>query len=110
MHDLLNLRCQHYDKTSPQLSDSEIVDLLKAVPGWQHKRDNHTISRKFSFKNYYETIAFVNAVAWIVHHQDHHPVITIEYNRCNIEFTTHSTGNLSLNDFICAAQINNIEH
>lgn len=110
MPDLLSLRCQHYDHKAPQLTDSEINKLLKAIPGWQLTPDKPLIYRQFRFKNYYETIAFINAVAWIVHYQDHHPVIRIEYNRCNIEFTTHSINNLSLNDFICAAQINSIEH
>jgi 4a-hydroxytetrahydrobiopterin dehydratase len=63
------------------------------------------ISRTFTFKNYYQTMAFVNALAWIVHAEDHHPDLEVGYNRCHIRFSTHSTGGLSENDFICSAKI-----
>ena len=50
-------------------------------------------------------MAFVNAVAWVAHQQDHHPDLEVGYNRCKIVYTTHAVGGLSLNDFICAAHI-----
>ena len=62
-------------------------------------------AKAWSFKNYYETLAFVNAVAWIVHGEDHHPDLSVGYNRCRVEFSTHSIGGISENDFICAAKI-----
>ncbi len=64
------------------------------------------IYRLFKFKNYYETIAFVNAVAWIANQEDHHPDMDVSYNRCLVRYTTHAIGGLSENDFICAAKIN----
>ena len=48
---------------------------------------------------------FVNAVAWVATQQDHHPEMVVGYSRCEVAFSTHSTGGLSLNDFICAARI-----
>jgi 4a-hydroxytetrahydrobiopterin dehydratase len=62
------------------------------------------IEKTFAFKNYYETIAFVNALAWICHTQDHHPELAVSYNRCVVRFNTHSVGGISINDFICAAK------
>jgi 4a-hydroxytetrahydrobiopterin dehydratase len=50
-------------------------------------------------------MAFVNTVAWISHREDHHPDIALGYNKCRVEYTTHSVGGLSENDFICAAKI-----
>jgi 4a-hydroxytetrahydrobiopterin dehydratase len=50
-------------------------------------------------------MAFVNAVAWIAHREDHHPDLAVSYNRCRVEWSTHSVGGLSENDFICAAHI-----
>ena len=63
------------------------------------------IARTYKFKNYYETMAFVNALAWIAHREDHHPDLLVGYNRVQVRFSTHSIGGLSENDFICAAKI-----
>ena len=63
------------------------------------------ISKSFSFKNYYETMAFVNAVAWVANQQDHHPDMEVGYNKCTVRYSTHSVGGLSENDFISAARI-----
>lgn len=108
MQDLLQQSCKHYSKEDPQLSVTEIKELLNNISGWEVAKDRPLIYKDFRFKNYYQTIAFVNAVAWVVHQQDHHPEIVVNYNTCHIEFTTHSVNGLSLNDFICAARIDNI--
>jgi 4a-hydroxytetrahydrobiopterin dehydratase len=50
-------------------------------------------------------MAFVNAVAWIAHREDHHPDMTVGYNKVNVAFSTHSVSGLSENDFISAARI-----
>ncbi|EGQ63942.1 pterin-4-alpha-carbinolamine dehydratase, partial [Acidithiobacillus sp. GGI-221] len=60
---------------------------------------------EFRFKNFYETMAFVNAVAWISHREDHHPDLELGYNRCVVHYSTHAIGGLSENDFICAARV-----
>jgi len=72
---------------------------------WSISDDDLAIRRTFRFKNYYQTIAFVNALAWVAHHEDHHPDLEVGYNRCVVTFSTHSVGGLSENDFICAARI-----
>ena len=110
MHDLLSLTCKHYTNEDTKLTEKEITHLLTKVTDWQHSQaDSAHITKDFKFKNYHQTIEFINAVAWIVHQQDHHPQITITYNTCHIEFSTHSINGLSLNDFICAAKINTLE-
>ncbi len=88
---------------TPALTRAQIDALLKEVPGWAY--DGKVIAKSWSFKNYYETMAFVNAVAWLVHREDHHPDMSVGYNRCRVEFSTHSIGGISENDFICAAKI-----
>ncbi|MEO6564242.1 MAG: 4a-hydroxytetrahydrobiopterin dehydratase, partial [Nitrosospira sp.] len=68
-----------------------------------------TLIRKvYNFNNYYQTMAFVNAVAWVSHREDHHPDITVGYNKCRVEYTTHAVNGLSENDFICAAKIDTL--
>lgn len=90
------------------LNEGEIDDHLTAVAGWSVA--DGKICRIFSFQNYYETLAFVNAIAYVIHAEDHHPDLTVTYNRCVVKFNTHSVnggqGGLSENDFICAAKVN----
>lgn len=93
-------------ENEPALNRSEAQALLNEIPGWTLNDNATEISRSYKFKNYYETIAFVNALAWVVHREDHHPDLEVGYNRCHIRFSTHSVKGLSENDFICAAKIN----
>ncbi len=76
---------------------------------WSLTGDARGIRRDFKFKNYYHTMAFVNALAWIAHQQDHHPDLFVAYNRCSVTFSTHSVGGLSENDFICAAHVDSLD-
>ena len=93
-------------ENEPPLNRSQSQALLSEIPGWALNDNATEISCTYKFKNYYETIAFVNALAWIVHREDHHPDLDVGYNRCKIRFSTHSVKGLSENDFICAAKIN----
>ena len=89
------------------LTPTEIVRRLADLPGWKLSGDGDhvAIERTYTFADYHETIAFVNALAWMVHAQDHHPDLTVRYRHCLVAYTTHSAGHaLSLNDFICAAK------
>lgn len=103
MTGLSDKKCKPCEGGVAPLKPEEIGNLLKQVPGWEHA--NGAIARSYSFKNYYQTMAFVNAVAWIAHREDHHPDISAGYNQCRIEYKTHAIGGLSENDFICAAKI-----
>lgn len=97
-------------ENEPALGRSQAQILLSEIPGWELNDNATEISRTYKFKNYYETIAFVNALAWIVHGEDHHPDLEVGYNRCQIRFSTHSVKGLSENDFICAAKINALQN
>ena len=99
----MNLREQHCTHGAPALAEAELVSLLAQVPQWQI--DGNHIQRSYEFRDYHETIAFVNALAWMIHAQDHHPDLTVRYRHCVVAYTTHSAGHaVSLNDFICAAK------
>jgi 4a-hydroxytetrahydrobiopterin dehydratase len=101
--DLLQKTSRHTDTA---LADDQIDEYLAAVPDWALA--DGKLVRTFSFGNYYETLAFVNALAYLVHAEDHHPELVVTYNRCQVRFDTHSvnggSGGLSENDFICAAK------
>jgi 4a-hydroxytetrahydrobiopterin dehydratase len=75
---------------------------------WQVSNDNKEISRDFNFKNYYQTMAFVNAIAWMAHRENHHPDLEVGYNHCLVRYSTHALGGLSENDFICAAKVDRL--
>ena len=100
---LTSKQCKPCEGGVPALSQTGIDTLMKQLAGWQ--QHGSVISKKFDFKNYYPTIAFVNAVAWVSHHEDHHPDLTVTYNSCTVAYTTHAINGLSENDFICAAKV-----
>jgi len=103
LHDLTSHSCKPCEGGVPPLSQSEIDTLLKQVDGWI--LDDKLICKTFEFKNYYQTMAFVNAVAWLSHKEDHHPDLHAGYNTCRVEYSTHAINGLSKNDFICAAKV-----
>ncbi len=88
------------------LTATEIVSRLAALPGWQLTGDGAdvAIQKTYAFANYYETISFVNALAFIANAQDHHPDLSVHYGRCVVRFNTHDVKGLSETDFECAAQ------
>ena len=94
-----------YNPGARPLAGAELQPLLNQLPDWKASADGKQIEREFRFKNYYETVAFVNATAWISNQQDHHPDIELHYNRCLFRYSTHMIGGLSRNDFICAARV-----
>ena len=106
---LRDQRCEGIPKGTPHLSEEQIHQYLKEIPDWAMTHTHAAIHREFHFKNFYETMAFVNAVAWIAHEQNHHPDMEVSYSRCKIIYTTHTVAGLSLNDFICAAHIDALQ-
>lgn len=85
------------------MSQSEVEAHLAEVTGWSF--NDGAIEKTYRFTNFHQTIAFVNALAWIANREDHHPDLSVHYDRCVVRFNTHSVGGISLNDFICAAQL-----
>ena len=103
MTDLTTRQCKPCEGGVSPLTREEAENLLRHLNGW--KLEGAVISKEYSFKNYYQTLAFVNATAWISHREDHHPDLTVGYNTCRVAYTTHAINGLSENDFICAAKI-----
>ena len=100
-------QCSDLPESTPALNNKEASTLLQQLqPQWQFNQQQNTISYNYTFKNYYQTMAFVNVIAQIAHQQDHHSDLLVSYNRCTVTYSTHSVGGLSINDFICAAKIN----
>ena len=92
--------------TRKALTATEVVAKLAQLEGWSLHGDgaNVAIEKTYRFANYFETIAFVNALAFIAHAEDHHPDLSVHYNRCVVRLNTHDVGGLSASDFDCAAR------
>ena len=87
---------------APRLNADELAAHLATLAGWSHAGDR--IEKTFAFADYHQTMAFVNALAWIAHREDHHPDLGVHYSRCAVVFSTHDAGGVTLNDVICAAK------
>jgi 4a-hydroxytetrahydrobiopterin dehydratase len=102
MSDLTHKKCKPCEGGVSPMTPEEADAMLENIDGWE--RDGSEISKTFTFKNYYQTMAFVNASAYISHAEDHHPDLLVGYKTCKVTYTTHAIGGLSDNDFICAAK------
>jgi len=87
-------RCEPCEGNIPPLTAEAARVLLETLPGWE-LRENR-LEKVF---------AFVNAIAWVSHRENHHPELTVGYKDCRVSYWTHAIRGLSENDFICAAKI-----
>lgn len=87
-----------------KLTQARVAELMLDIPGWALAEEGRAIARTFRFDDYYRTIAFVNALAFVAHREDHHPDLGVHYDRAVVRYSTHDVGGLSENDFICAAK------
>lgn len=102
MNDLAKKKCKPCEGGVAPLTPEQAKPMLAGLQGW--KVEGGKLAKSFSFANYHETMAFVNALAWISHREDHHPDLAVGYNQCKVTYMTHAIGGLSENDFICAAK------
>ena len=104
--DLARKRCVPCEGGTPPLDRATVTELKKLLRSeWALAADGKSIQATFNFKNYYQTTAFVNAIAWMAHREDHHPDMLVGYNQCRVDYVTHAINGLSENDFICAAKL-----
>jgi 4a-hydroxytetrahydrobiopterin dehydratase len=102
MTDLAKGRCKPCEGGVAPYDAATSQAMLKQLKGWTIEAGR--LVKRFQFPNHYQTIAFVNALAWISHREDHHPELTVGFNQCGVAYWTHAIGGLSENDFICAAK------
>ncbi len=102
METLAKKKCKPCEGGVPAYSSQQARELLKQLKGWL--LEDGKLVKVYPFANYHHTMAFVNALAWISHREDHHPDLAVGYNQCRVTYSTHSVGGLSENDFICAAK------
>lgn len=106
MSDLVEKRCVPCEGGVAPLPPERVRTLLAQVPGWQLTEGKQEIRRDFRMDDFHQVMAFVNAIAWIAHRENHHPDLEVGYGHCLVRYSTHAVGGLSENDFICAAKVN----
>lgn len=107
MSDLIPLdqaHCIARSGSEHKLPEARVRELLPQIPGWELIEDGHALTKTFKFDDYYRTLAFVNALAYVANQEDHHPDLSVHYDRCVVRYSSHDVGGLSENDFICAAK------
>lgn len=102
--DLSTLHCQPRKGSENALSRAEVAELMPQISGWTLRADGTALVKSFRFADFHQTLGFINAVGFMANHQDHHPDIEAGYGNCQLLWSTHDVGGLSLNDFICAAR------
>lgn len=102
-------RCLACEGGVRPLTEADITGLLKQVDdAWSVTDAGTALTRTLTFKNYYQTMACVNAIAWIAHQENHHPDLSVHYNTCTVTYQTHAVEGLTENDFICAAKVDQL--
>ncbi|KZC22768.1 4a-hydroxytetrahydrobiopterin dehydratase [Rhodanobacter thiooxydans] len=104
-NDLASRHCQPRKGTEHALDTAQVAELLQQVPGWQLRHDGKAIVKDFRFADFHHTLGFINAVGFMANQEDHHPDLEAGYGHCQLLWSTHDVGGLSLNDFICAARV-----
>lgn len=98
--------CSPIVEGSSPLSDHDAGHLLSHVDDWRIV--NGRLEKTYRFEDHYQTMAFVNAVAWISHREDHHPEMLVGADTCTLRYATLMVGGLSRNDFLCAAKVDHL--
>ena len=104
---LLKKHCVPCEGGVPPMTTEETKKLLRQLPGWKLNRQKH-LYRQYKFKNFVQAMRFVNAIAKIAERENHHPDMTIQYSKVQVELWTHAINGLSENDFILAAKIEKV--
>ena len=91
--------------SSALLDETTLRERLAALPEWSIDTGAAlgTIVRTARFASWLETLAYVNALGWLCHREDHHPDLQVGYDRVTVRFSTHSAGGLTDRDLALAA-------
>ena len=106
---LAKRKCVPCEGGIPPLTKAEAEALMPELSGWMLIDEANLLAKGFRFKDFVETMKFVNQVAAIAEEEGHHPDMTVSYGSVTIELMTHAIGGLSENDFIVASKVDLIK-
>lgn len=106
MSNLTQQKCEACQANAPQVTDSELAELIREIPDWVPvTRDGvMQLEREFKFKNFKQALAFTNRVGEIAEAEFHHPTLVTEWGKVTVTWWTHAIHGLHKNDFIMAAR------
>jgi 4a-hydroxytetrahydrobiopterin dehydratase len=108
VNDLATQHCQPLKGKGHALAPDRVAALLEQLSGWTLSENSQAIVKDFKFDDFRHTLGFINAVGFMANHEDHHPDIEAGYGHCQLLWSTHDVGGLSMNDFICAAKVDQL--
>ncbi len=103
--ELASQHCQPRKGAEHALDEARVALLLQQLPGWRRSGDGKGLVKDFRFNDFHHTLGFINAVGFMANREDHHPDLEAGYGHCQLLWSTHDVGGLSLNDFVCAAKV-----
>ena len=103
LESLAHERCVACEGGVPPLGEADLQEGLACLPGWSLV--GGALEKTFTFEDYHHTMAFVNAVAWVAHRENHHPSLEVSYRRCRVRWITHAVGAVTRNDLVAAARV-----
>jgi 4a-hydroxytetrahydrobiopterin dehydratase len=109
MSELHKIRCLGCEGGLPVLTHEEILKYLSETRDWKVNENHKFIFKHYMFTDFYQTMAFVNAIAWIAHQEGHHPDLEVGFNYCRVKYKTHAVNGITKNDFICAVKIDRLD-
>ena len=107
MNDLASRDCVPCRGGVPPLEHDSIQRLLRELDGWAAVNDHHLL-KIYEFKNFRESLEFVNRVGELAEAQGHHPDISFGWGKAEVTIWTHKIDGLTESDFILAAKIDQI--
>ncbi len=82
------------------LTSIEIAEALRSLPGWSS--DGKALHRTYRFADFPSAVQFVNRLVAPAEALNHHPDITLSYNKVALSLTTHDAGGLTRKDLALA--------
>ena len=106
---LSTLKCKPCSGSTPKIKHEEIIENLSKIDNWKTNDQKELIFKKFTFNNFKKTIKFVNQISEIAEIEGHHPDISFGWGYCLVMIHTHAINGLSINDFILASKIDEVQ-
>lgn len=107
MSELAGRECVPCRGGVPPLKGDEIQDLISKLDQWSVVSEHH-LTKLYKFRDFKESLAFVNRVGELAEQQGHHPDISFGWGRVEVTIWTHKIDGLTESDFILAAKIDQL--
>ena len=107
---LTKLKCEPCSGNTSKLSSEDIRKKLSELNEWQLNDNKEMIFKKFNFKNFKKALEFTNLVGNIAEFEGHHPDISLGWGYSIVMIHTHAIKGLSVNDFVLALRIDELNN